>query len=58
VAAPGNTRLAALLSAVPGSDYRHRDDPVPMVPSWMTHPRPIVQLGAPRFTLDPVETIT
>lgn len=51
-AAPDNTRLAALLAPLPGTDYRHRDDPVPGEPRWLDHKRPVAQLVPPRLELD------
>jgi hypothetical protein len=44
--------LQGLLRSIPGSSYRWRDDPVPLLPSFLPHPRPLTQLGAPSFELD------
>ena len=43
--------LAGLLARVAGTDYRHRDDPVPLVPIGFDHPRTILQLVPPTFAL-------
>jgi triacylglycerol lipase len=52
VAAHDNDRLAALLAAIPGTDYRHRVDPVPGVPHKFIHPRPVLQLVEPHTALE------
>jgi hypothetical protein len=54
VAAQSNDRLAALLAAVPGMDYRHRVDPVPGLPHGFSHPRPVHQLVEPLAALEAI----
>ena len=44
--------LQGLLQPIPGSSYRWRDDPVPLLPSYLPHPRRVTQLGVPSFELD------
>lgn len=51
IEALGNYTVTALLEAVAGVDYRHRDDPVPDVPLGFNHPRSVFQLQPPRLEI-------
>jgi len=49
----GGAKLAALLASVPGEEYRHGDDPVPLLPPGFIHPYPLIALASPA-TIDPL----
>jgi hypothetical protein len=39
--------LKGILGPIPGASYRFRDDPVPLLPTYLPPPRPLTQLGTP-----------
>lgn len=41
-----------VLRAIPGCDWRHRDDPVPFLPPDIDRPRLLQQVVPPRFEID------
>jgi hypothetical protein len=49
----GGAQLASLLAAVPGEEYRHGADPVPLLPPGYEHPYPLIALAA-AATVDPL----
>lgn len=51
-ARPADPRLGGLIGALAGVDYRNGADPVPELPPTLAHPRPLEQIGDPKFHLN------